>query len=210
MKTSANSPIPPVPVDIPVETHPFEPFIPQDARLLIMGTFPPAQSRWAMPFYYPNRLNDFWRIMGLVFFGNASRFYDELSRSFRLDDIKTFLSERGIALSDTGYRVRRLRANASDAFLEIVEANDLRRLLPLMPHCHSVATTGALAAKVISGLTGTAIPGMGQMVTASALSGADGIPLSIWRMPSTSRAYPLPLAKKAEAYASMFKTIGLL
>lgn len=45
---------------IPVEIHPFEPYVPDDARLLIMGTFPPKSERWSMEFYYPNRINDFW------------------------------------------------------------------------------------------------------------------------------------------------------
>lgn len=50
-----------------------------------------------MDFYYPNRQNDFWRIMGLVFFDNKLRFYDEATRTYRLDDIKRLLTERGIA-----------------------------------------------------------------------------------------------------------------
>ena len=29
--------------------------------------------------------------------------------------------------------------------------------------------------------------------------------IRFWRMPSTSRAYPLPLEKKAEAYRKLFK-----
>ena len=79
----------------------------------------------------------------------------------------------------------------------------LHELLAAMPDCHAVATTGEKAAGVIASITGTEIPGMGNMLTA-----ADG--LEIWRMPSTSRAYPLPLEKKAEYYASMFRHIGIL
>ena len=36
------------------ESHPFEPFLPKNARLLMLGTFPPAEKRWSMKFYYPN------------------------------------------------------------------------------------------------------------------------------------------------------------
>jgi len=35
-------------------------------------------------------------------------------------------------------------------------------------------------------------------------------PIRFYRMPSTSRAYPLPLAKKAEAYAMLFKAAGFI
>lgn len=76
-------------------------------------------------------------------------------------------------------------------------------VLKEIPECHTVATTGEKAAGVIAEITGTEIPKMGTMLTA-----ADG--LEIWRMPSTSRAYPLPVAQKAEYYAQMFRHLGIL
>ena len=33
---------------IPIETHPFPPFVPIGARVLMLGTFPPKPHRWAM------------------------------------------------------------------------------------------------------------------------------------------------------------------
>lgn len=40
--------------EIKTEIHPLEPFFPQGARLLMMGSFPPKRERWKMDFYYPN------------------------------------------------------------------------------------------------------------------------------------------------------------
>ena len=40
--------------DIEIETHPLKPFLPVNAKLLMLGSFPPPQSRWKMDFYYPN------------------------------------------------------------------------------------------------------------------------------------------------------------
>ena len=37
------------------------------------------------------------------------------------------------------------------------------------------------------------------------MPGTDRASLHFYRMPSTSRAYPLPLEKKAEAYCQLFK-----
>lgn len=189
--------------EIPVETHPWEPFAPAGARVLIMGTFPPQSKRWSMDFYYPNRTNDFWFMMGLIFRGDRHALYDASARSFRLDDIKALLTERGIALNDTGRRVRRLMGNASDKYLEIIEPAPLGELLVSMPFCRTVVTTGEKAAGVVASLTDTPLPAMGTMVTS-----ADGI--DIWRMPSTSRAYPLKLEKKAEYYERMFRHAGVL
>lgn len=187
----------------PLENHPWPPFMPDGAKILIMGTFPPQPKRWSMDFYYPNRTNDFWFMMGLIFLGDRYALYDRDTRLFDLEAIKRLLTEKGIALNDTGRKVRRLMGNASDKYLDIIEPVPLYDLLDEMPECHTVATTGEKAAGVIASLTGTEMPRMGAMVTS-----ADG--LDIWRMPSTSRAYPLALEKKAEYYERMFRAAGII
>ncbi len=156
-----------------------------------------------MDFYYPNPTNDFWRICGLLFLGDRNALYDPAARRFDLDRIIALMTERHIALNDTARKVRRLRGNASDKFLEIVEPVPLQQLLDSMPDCHTVATTGEKAAEVVASLTATHLPKMGQMLT-------DGHGLEIWRMPSTSRAYPLALDRKAEYYAAMFRHLSIL
>ena len=39
-----------------VEYHPLLPFLPETARVLFLGSFPPPQKRWCMPFFYINNL----------------------------------------------------------------------------------------------------------------------------------------------------------
>ena len=50
------------------EQHPLEPFLPENARLLMLGSFPPKRIRWSMEFFYPNLQNDMWRIVGYLAF----------------------------------------------------------------------------------------------------------------------------------------------
>lgn len=59
---------------IMIETHPLPPFTPPDAKLLMLGSFPPPRVRWKMDFYYPNFQNDMWRIFGLVFFADKEAY----------------------------------------------------------------------------------------------------------------------------------------
>lgn len=66
-----------------VEQHPLKPFLPANARLLMLGSFPPQQKRWCMDFYYPNFINDMWRIVGQVFFGDRNHFVDVAAKRFR-------------------------------------------------------------------------------------------------------------------------------
>lgn len=194
--------------NLPLESHPFEPFLPKNGKVLIMGTFPPQPKRWAMNFYYPNRTNDFWPMMGLIFLNDREALLDRPNKTFRLDAIKELLNEKGIALNDTGRKVRRLKGNASDKFLEIVETVPLAELLREMPECHDIATTGEKAAGVIAEMTGTHIPKVGEWADCT-LRTDEGETFTFrhWRMPSTSRAYPLPLEKKAAQYRKMFDAV---
>ena len=185
---------------IAIERHPWPPFIPAGARYLFLGTFPPQEHRWSMPFFYPNRTNDFWRIMGLIFLGNRDALWDAEQGRFNLDDIKSLLNREHIALWDTGMAVRRLKGNASDKFLEIVEPIDLATLLDENPTISHIITTGEKATGVIAVQAGVELPSIGAPVACRV--GCHAI--TLWRMPSSSRAYPLSLDKKAEAYKKIF------
>lgn len=189
--------------EIIIERHPFEPFLPFGAKVLIMGTFPPGEHRWSMNFYYPNPINDFWRICGLLFLGDKNALYDSGNKCFREEECRRVATEYHIALNDTGREVRRLKGNASDKFLEILTTVPLYDLLKEIPECRTIATTGEKAAGVIADITDTRLPKMGEMVES-----ADG--LYIWRMPSTSRAYPMKMERKAEYYAELFRFAGIL
>lgn len=180
-----------------LESHPFEPFVPENPEILIMGTFPPQPKRWSMKFYYPNWSNDFWRICGLIFFDDKDHFCNLDTKTFKLDEIKEFLNLHHIAMSDTGREVVRLKDNASDKFLEIKSTIPLQEFLKQYPTLTQLVTTGEKAAQVIADLTGTTPPRMGECTDFD----FEGRAIRHWRMPSTSRAYPSPLTVKASLYA---------
>lgn len=189
------------PMNPAVERHPWPPFVPAGARYLFLGTFPPKPVRWSMPFFYPNKTNDFWRVMGVIFFdGNRDALWDSELGRFDLEAIKAFLTREGIALWDTAMAVRRLKDNASDKFLDIVEPIDLSALLAEHPSIDTIVTTGEKATSVVAAQAGIAVPAIGQPVEAE----IGGHRFVLWRMPSTSRAYPLALEKKAAAYRAVF------
>lgn len=194
-----------------VEWHPLKPFLPENAKVLFLGSFPPQRKRWCMDFFYPNWINDHWRIEGEVFFGDKNRFVDESSKTFLLDDIVSFLSNKGIALFDTATAVRRLQNNASDKFLEVVVPTDIDSLLAFVPHCRAIVTTGEKATVTLCEKYGIKeMPKVGAYVGIPGRFNADGEQLLLYRLPSSSRAYPLAFAKKVEAYRKMFLTVGLI
>ncbi len=187
-----------------IESHPFEPWMPENARLLMLGTFPPSPKRWCMPWYYPNFQNDMWRIFGIVFFGDKLHFVDADRKTYRLDDIKVFLRDKGVAIFDTAQKVIRTKNTASDKDLQVVEPADLDGMLRTLAGCRAVLTAGQLATKVFAEHYGIAeVPKLGGYVEFS----FEGRTLRLYRMPSSSRAYPLAVEKKALYYKEMFDAV---
>ena len=187
-----------------IERHPFEPFLPENAKVLFLGSFPPQPKRWCMDFYYPNFINDFWRIMGILFYGDRDWFVDASAKMFKLQEIKGFCSDKGIALYDTATAVRRLMDNASDKFLEVVEPTDVPALLRKIPFCEAVVTTGEKATETLCGTFNVPAPAVGEYSSFS----FDGRTMRLYRMPSSSRAYPMSLQRKADIYRRLFEDLG--
>jgi len=191
-----------------IEKHPLTPFLPKGAGTLFLGSFPPPRARWSMEFFYPNWINDFWRIMGLVHFSDPKHFEAEGRKAFDKEKIVRFATREGLAFFDTASEVRRLKGNASDAHLEIVKPSDIGAMLGEMPYCHRLVTTGGKASEELrdilsaAGGTGIEMPEIGSSTHLEAF----GRTIDWYRMPSTSRAYPLSLEKKAAFYRTLFTT----
>ena len=193
-------------MDIEIENHPLEPFLPANARLLMLGSFTPQKKRWSMDFYYPNLNNDMWRIVGLLFFNNKDYFLNETRKAFCRERIISFLNDKGIALFDTASAIRRLQDNASDKFLEVVQPTDISRLLGQLPECKAIVTTGQKATDTLRAQFEVEEPKVGDFSEFV----FDGRPMRLYRMPSSSRAYPLALDKKAAAYRTMYQDLQML
>ena len=199
-----------------IEQHPLQPFLPFNAKVLFLGSFPPPKKRWCMDFFYPNFINDHWRIEGQIFFGDKNHFVDLEAKRFKIDEIVAFCKEKGLAFFDTSTAIRRLQDNASDKFLEVVEPTDIRALIAQLPHLRTIVTTGEKATETICNYFGIENPPktnesilipnsqLRQGRKNSKLSTLNS-QLSLYRLPSSSRAYPVSFDKKVEAYRKIFQ-----
>lgn len=193
-----------------VEYHPLIPFLPRNAKVLFLGSFPPQRKRWCMDFYYPNFINDHWRIEGQIFFDDRNHFVNIESKSFKIDEIISFCQDKGIAFFDTASAIRRLQDNASDKFLEVIEPTDIRALLSQLPMCKAIATTGEKATETICHyLNIPQAPKVNAYVPIPNISNVKGEQLFLYRLPSSSRAYPLAFDKKVAAYRQMFEFLEI-
>ena len=190
-------------MEIETEVHPFQPFLPENAKLLMLGTFPPAKHRWSIEFYYPNYINDMWRIFGMIFFADKNHFVLEQKKCFKKEELIAFLKEKGIALYDTAYKIKRTKNTASDKDLDVIETVDFGQMLRKLPLCKAICTTGQLATELFASFVGVPVPKVGEY---SEFRFEDRL-LRLYRMPSSSRAYPMKVEDKAARYQQMFQEI---
>ena len=193
-----------------IELRPFPPFLPPHATVLMMGSFPPAAEKRAMEFHYPNFQNDMWRVYGLVFFGDAMHFQHGEEKAFDAEKIKAFLTERGIGSCPGVRRAIRGHGNASDAYLKVVETVELPEILEKIPQCRRICTTGGKATEILFALLETEVKAKDVRTGATVSARCGERDLLVTRLPSTSRAYPMKLEKKAEAYRKFFVEAGFV
>ena len=67
-----------------------------------------------MNFYYPNFINDMWRIFGLILEGDKDYFVDAPAKTFKVNLLKEPFNKIGVALSDKGRLIVPTAGNAAE------------------------------------------------------------------------------------------------
>ena len=101
-----------------IETHPFKPFVPANASVLIVGSFPGRDITQTIiegdKWFYGTRRNQFWDIIATVYGVELKTTKDK----------KKLFTKKGIAIADIFLKARRKDENNADTSLEIVSYND--------------------------------------------------------------------------------------
>lgn len=101
-----------------IEINPFEPYIPRNATVLIIGSFPGREQTQVTidsdQWFYGAKRNQFWKIISEV--------YQTELRS--KSDKQNLFNQCGIGITDILLKVRRMNNSNLDDNLEIIEYND--------------------------------------------------------------------------------------
>ena len=115
----------------------FDPIISDNAKILILGTYPSLKS-FEKSFYYAHPQNQFWPLLGELF--------NEKSQT--KEERIILLKKHGLALWDTCYTCIRSLGNSSDTNLTEIEPNDIPSLLKNHPGIKLVCFTGKKAQSI--------------------------------------------------------------
>ncbi|MCD7915878.1 MAG: uracil-DNA glycosylase family protein [Tannerellaceae bacterium] len=190
----------------PIEKHPLGFFLPANTKVLMLGSFPPPRKRWSMDFYYPNIQNDMWRILGLLFYHDKEYFIIPGKKAFDKAKAEVFCQTYGTGIGDTAEEIVQMNDDASDKFLEVVKPWNAEKVLSQIPECHTIVITGQKSMETFLKVIPVKEPKVGHYSE----FGYIGRTFRLYRMPSSSRAYPKPLEEKAAVYGNMFREAGLL
>lgn len=158
-----------------------------------------------MDFFYPNPQNDMWRIWGYISTGDKNAFLLPDGKTFDKEKIVEFCRKTGLALSDTAEQAVREKGNASDAHLTVVKPRDFSALLQRIPLCHDIALTGEKAVETLGATVGFKKIAVGEYIVTDFF---DGREVRIWRMPSSSRAFPRSIEWKAAYYKHLLDFVN--
>ncbi|GMO64890.1 MAG: hypothetical protein Nk1A_1720 [Endomicrobiia bacterium] len=121
-----------------MEIHPFEPFVPQGARTLIVGTFPHLVQYHDFKFYYPNSTgNRFWVILEYVF----NHKFQYWKRDLAVRERENLFNKKHIAITDMINKCIRRDGNSSDKNLCRIEFRDVYELLKNQSEIRKVILT---------------------------------------------------------------------
>jgi G:T/U-mismatch repair DNA glycosylase len=108
-----------------LEEHPFETFVPSNAKILIIGTFPTHNNNHRFNFFYSSKDNSFWAIMEKVFKHNFK--YNEGKNA--VQERKVFLQLKAIGITDMHEKCYRKNGCSTDENLFPIVLKDIFALL---------------------------------------------------------------------------------
>jgi G:T/U-mismatch repair DNA glycosylase len=127
-----------------LHTHPFEPFIPESATKLIVGTLPPPRFTTGelklndVDFCYGSKDGLLWPVLNKLF--DLDLKFENTNEA--IEQRKSFLIKRGIGICDVVQSSQRDKIDASDLGMENVRLRNMTEILRQHPKIDTLLFTG--------------------------------------------------------------------
>jgi G:T/U-mismatch repair DNA glycosylase len=121
-----------------IEVHPdWDHDIPE-MKTLILGNFPPHKKRWDYEFFYPNKQNNFWKVLAVI----NGKPLKEMSGLPAIEERKNIMKNIKTGVMNIARRIKRKGHSARDTDIEIIEYNDVLNVIHKHPELETIIIAG--------------------------------------------------------------------
>jgi len=109
-------------------------------RCLILGSFPPHSSKWAYPFYYPNRRNRFWKILAAL--ARESLQSTKENNDLAVEERYSIMKKLEIGVQNLGLEIERKGKSALDTHIRIIKFQNIISIIRTHPELKRILLPG--------------------------------------------------------------------
>ena len=109
-------------------------------RSLILGSFPPHPSKWAYPFFYPNRRNRFWKILAHLAGEPLQSTKD--NKVLAVEERYYIMKKLEIGVQNLGLEIERKGKSALDTHINIIKFHDIISIIETHPELERILLPG--------------------------------------------------------------------
>lgn len=108
-------------------------------RTLILGTYPPVSHRWSYEFYYPNKINRFWKILARIAETTLSNLDDkDKAKKERI----AIMEKLQVGVQNLGKTIEREDGCASDNKIKILDYQDILTIIKKARYLENILLAG--------------------------------------------------------------------
>ena len=109
-------------------------------RYLILGSFPPHPSKWAYPFFYPNRRNRFWKILADLAGESLQSTKD--NNVLAVEERYCIMKKLEVGVQNLGLEIERKGKSALDTHINIIKFHDIISIIETHPELERILLPG--------------------------------------------------------------------
>jgi len=120
------------------EHHPDWYFDIPTMKTLILGSFPPHASKWDYEFYYPNKMNHFWKILADIAGVELTNEKEEKA----VHERHAIMRKLNVGVQNMGKTIQRKGKSADDKNIEITKFQDILGIIRNHPELNTILLPG--------------------------------------------------------------------
>jgi len=125
------------------EIHPDWYYDIPEMKVLIIGSFPPHEDKYDYEFYYPNKQNNFWKILSRICTDADPKYYGGTEA---VEERKSLMKKLKAGVQNMGKIISRKEKSARDTDIKIEEFNDILSVIDQHPELETILISGYSAA----------------------------------------------------------------